>query len=107
VIGRVLALVSDLMDRSRITGALPEVEFVNDAAGAEGAALVVIDLARHAGAVAEVRQLCPTARIVAYGSHVDEAALEAARTAGADTVLPRSRFFRDPAAALGDMETLE
>lgn len=107
MIGRVVALVSDLMDRSRITAALPEAEFVNHAAGAEGAPFVVIDLARHVGSVADVRRLCPAARIVAYGSHVDEATLEAARVAGADTVLPRSRFFRDPAAAVGDVETLE
>jgi hypothetical protein len=107
VTGRVVALVSDLMDRSRIFAALPEVEFVNDAASGEGAAFVVIDLARHADAVADVRRLCPEARIVAYGSHVDEATLEAARIAGAEMVLPRSRFFRDPAGALGDVETLE
>ena len=103
--GRVVALVSDLMDRSRISAALHEVEFVSDETAADGAALVVIDLARHAGAVAGVRQRCPTARIVAYGSHVDAAALEAAQAAGADAVLPRSRFFRDPAAAVRDLET--
>jgi hypothetical protein len=105
VTGRVVALVSDLMDRSRISAALPDVEFVSDETAAEGAALVVIDLARHAGAVADVRQRCPTARIVAFGSHVDEPTLDAARAAGADTVLPRSRFFRDPAAAVGDLGT--
>ena len=102
--GRVVALVGDLMDRSRITAALPDAELVTDEAGTEGAELVVIDLARHAAAVASVRRRCPTARIVAYGSHVDEPALEAARAAGADAVLPRSRFFRDPAATVGDLE---
>jgi hypothetical protein len=102
VSGRVVALVSDLMDRSRITAALPDADFVSDEAGTEGAAFVVIDLARHATAVPDVRRRCPTARIVAYGSHVDEATLEAARAAGADDVLARSRFFRDPAAAVGD-----
>lgn len=103
--GRAVALVSDLMDRSRISAALPDVDFVNDETAVEDAALVVIDLARHAGAVAGVRRRCPTARIVAYGSHVDEPALEAARAAGADAVLPRSRFFRDPAAAARGLET--
>ena len=95
------------MDRSRIAAALPDAELVNDEAGTEGAELVVIDLSRHAAAVADVRRRCPTARIVAYGSHVDEGTLEEARTAGADAVLPRSRFFRDPAAAVGNLEAPE
>ena len=61
---RVVALASDLMDRSRITAAIPD------------------------------------ARIVAFGPHVDEDATAAARAEGADVVWPRSRFFRDPHAAL-------
>jgi hypothetical protein len=47
-----------------------------------------------------VRQGSPDAFIVAFGSHVDDEQLLAARAAGADRVLPRSRFFRDPAAAV-------
>ena len=35
-----------------------------------------------------------------FGPHVDEASAAAARDAGADVVLPRSKFFRDPAAAI-------
>jgi hypothetical protein len=62
--------------------------------------VVVVDLARFADAVVAVRAAAPAARIVAYGSHVDDAALERARTEGADAVLPRSLFFRDPAAHL-------
>ena len=42
----------------------------------------------------------PGARIVCFGPHVDDDAADAARAAGADVVLPRSRFFRDPAAAI-------
>ena len=34
-------------------------------------------------------------RVVAYGSHVDAAALHAAREAGAAPVLPRSKFVED------------
>lgn len=34
-------------------------------------------------------------RLVAYGSHVQPASLEAARRAGFDDVLPRSRFVRE------------
>jgi hypothetical protein len=96
----VVALVDDLMDRSRLTAAVPGIEFTRDAAGAAGAAVVVVDLARHAGALAAVRAAAPTARIVGFGPHVDEGTLTRARTEGADAVLARSRFFRDPAAAL-------
>lgn len=34
-------------------------------------------------------------RIVGYGSHVDTASLKAAREAGCDVVLPRSKFVDD------------
>ena len=34
-------------------------------------------------------------RVVAYGSHVDTASLQAARTAGCDPVLPRSKFVKE------------
>lgn len=34
-------------------------------------------------------------RVVAYGSHVDAATLRAARAAGCDPVLPRSKFVED------------
>ena len=52
--------------------------------------------------MAVARKLAPDARIVAYGRHDDPAALETARGEGADAALPRSRFFRDPAAAIAE-----
>jgi hypothetical protein len=97
---QIVALVSDLMDRSRITAALPTTSFVTAADAVVGAEIVVIDLGRHAAAVAAVRQAAPSALVVAFGSHVDEDQLSAAAAAGADRVLPRSRFFRDPAGAV-------
>ena len=97
---RVVALVTDLMDRSRLSGALGDVEFARDPAACAGADVVVIDLARSADAVAPVRAVAPGARIVAFGPHVDTDLLERAAADGADTVLPRSRFFQDPSAAL-------
>ena len=97
---RVRALVTDLMDRSRISAAIPGVEFGIRDDGDAPADVVIIDLARAADRVAEIRAAMPGARIVGYGPHVDDAAAQAARTAGADVVLPRSRFFRDPAAAI-------
>jgi DNA-binding NarL/FixJ family response regulator len=101
---RVVALVGDLMDRSRITAAVPAATFVADVDAITRAGTititVVIDLALHGNAVARVRQASPDAFIVAFGSHVDADQMLAARAAGADRVLPRSRFFRDPAAAV-------
>src|SRR5262249_44581409 len=95
----VVALVSDLMDRSRLNAVLDEVEFASDPAACADAEVVIVDLGRHGKAVAAVRRAAPGARIVAFGPHVDEALLDQARRDGADAVLPRSQFFRDPAAA--------
>ena len=90
----------DLMDRSKITAAFPDVEFAREAAESAGADVVVVDLARHAPMVGAVRRLAPVVRIVSFGPHVDDEAATQAKVAGADAVLPRSRFFRDVAAAL-------
>lgn len=95
----VVALVTDLMDQSRIRAALPGVTFARDPEQADGADAVIVDLGRFAERVAEVRART-TGRVVAFGSHVDDTALAAARAAGADAVMARSRFFADPAAAL-------
>jgi hypothetical protein len=92
----VAATTTDLMDRSRIGAAIPGVIFGIDAA----ADVVIVDLARGAQQVAEVRAALPEARVVCYGPHVDDDAAAAARAAGADVVMPRSRFFRDPVAAI-------
>ena len=97
---KIVAITSDLMDRSRISGAVDGIEFVRDAAACSGADVVVIDLARDAALVAAVRAAAPAARIVAFGPHVDTDVLEQARHDGADAVLPRSKFFQDPAATL-------
>ena len=62
--------------------------------------VIIVDLGAHGADVAPLHAERPAARIVAYGAHVDESALATARVAGADRVLARSRFFRDPAAAV-------
>ena len=97
---RIVAITTDLMDRSRISGAVDDVEFARDASTCAGADVVVVDLARNASQVAAVRTAAPDARVVAFGPHVDTDVLEQAIRDGADAVLPRSRFFSDPAAAL-------
>jgi hypothetical protein len=97
---RVVAFVDDLMDRSKLAGAMPQCEFVRAVDECAGADVVVLDLARHADAVAAVRGIAPAARLVAFGPHVDNRLLERARADGADVVLARSQFFRSPAAAV-------
>ncbi len=97
---RVVAFVDDVLDRSRVAEALPAVAFVRDPAAAGPADVVLVDVGTHGRDLAEVRAASPHARIVAFGPHTDTEALDAAREAGADVVWPRSRFFRDPAAAV-------
>ena len=99
---RVCALVGDLMDRSKITAAVPEVEFVREVGACIAADVVIVDLARFGGDVSAVRAVASSARLVCFGPHVDEASAAAARADGADVVLPRSRFFRDPSAAISN-----
>ncbi len=90
------------MDRSRLVAALPDLSFVRSAEACAGADVVVVDLSRHAQLVAAIRAAAPLAHIVAFGPHVDDETLATARRDGADAVLPRSRFFRDPASAVFD-----
>jgi DNA-binding NarL/FixJ family response regulator len=97
---RVVALVGDLMDRSKIAAAVPDAGFVGGPDECTDADTVIVDVKAHPGAVAATRRLAPAARIVAYGRHDDPEALAAARDEGADAAMPRSRFFHDPAAAI-------
>jgi DNA-binding NarL/FixJ family response regulator len=95
----VMALVTDLLDRSRFPDGTTFVRRLDGAADAE---LVVVDLS-VGGAIDAVRSLRAagsTARIVAYGRHTETEVLADARRAGADRVLARSAFFADVAAAL-------
>ena len=95
-----VALVDDLMDRSRISAALPDTRFAAGPGECVVADVVIIDLARHGSSIPAVRVSAPAARIVAFGPHVDDELLASARADGADVVLARSQFFRDPAAAV-------
>src|SRR5919204_3354518 len=83
------ALVTDLMDRSRLSAVIPDVRFelVPDAD------VVIVDLARFADRVPDIRVSHPRARIVGFGPHGEDFS-----SVDADLVLPRSKFFRDPAA---------
>lgn len=91
---RVAAYVPDLMDRSRLAGA-GDVEFVSSPSqlASTDADVVVVDLSRPG--VLEALGDLGGRRTIGFGSHVDRPLLEAARAAGCDEVLPRSRFFAD------------
>lgn len=67
---------------------------VQASAAQQSPACVILDLANPSLNIAEAVPALKTggARIIAYGSHVDTATLQAARDAGCDIVLPRSKF---------------
>ncbi len=91
----VVALVPDLMDRSRL--ARRPIEFVNAAAllpiVAAGARLVVVDLSRP-GVVDVLDALVESAaRVVGFAPHVEDEVLALAVGHGVEA-MPRSVFFR-------------
>jgi len=98
---RVVAYVPDLMDRSRLAG-VGDVVFVGTPAelASVDADVVVVDLSRPGVLDVLPAVAARVGRLVGFGSHVDTELLAAARAAGCTDVLPRSRFFADPAAAL-------
>jgi len=64
-----------------------------------GVARVIVDLgSRSVDALAWAprwKGASPAPQLIAFGSHVDEAAFSAARDAGFDEVMPNSRFNRE------------
>ncbi len=100
-----VALVgTDLMDRSRIEGAVSgtglKLELWRNPAavdaGLDGVkpVLVLVDL--NHGAADDAIRACAAAgvRCIAFGPHVDDIALVRAQSLGAADALPRSRFFK-------------
>ena len=106
----ILALAADLLFASRIRAAASaagvdavlfrSADVLLDAARARTPRRVLIDLdARGIDAPALIRALKADARtsaseVIAFVAHVNEPAIAAARTAGADRVLARSAFVR-------------
>jgi DNA-binding NarL/FixJ family response regulator len=94
---KVVAYVPDLMDRSKVAAAPADVTFVRqpgelaEAAAAQGADLVVIDVTRP-GSI-EALAGVSGARVIAFSKHTNREAMDAATAAGADQVLARSAFF--------------
>jgi len=102
-----LLLSDDLIFGSKITGTARALGLEVQTARTAGQ---LVDLARRmqpvcvvldlhnpgldlSALLAELSAVCTNRpRVVAYGSHVEAAVLHAARVAGCDTVLPRSKF---------------
>ena len=95
-----VVITRDLMDGSRFRSAAPGVTIVRSADASElaDATVVLLDLALGidpATVVADGRT------VIAYGAHVDDEALVAAKAAGCADALPRSIVFRRAAELLG------
>ena len=99
----VVALVRDLMDKSKIQSSIIGVKFPSAIEDCATADVVIVDLARNADAVGAVAKIAPNAIILAFGSHVDTESLDLARGAGAHSVMARSKFFRNPLAAVEEL----
>ena len=112
-----LLLCDDLLFVSRITGEaraqgltvkpVRSPDALLDLARQERPACVLIDLGLTGLKLDELVQrlgdVCEALpRLVAYGSHVDTESLRAARAAGCDPVLPRSKFVEELPRALAD-----
>ncbi len=104
-----LLLSDDLIFTSRVTGTGTGVGVAVRVAKSPGTLLnlarqqppgcVILDLSNPglniAEFVAALKTLDPPPTVVAYGSHVDAATLNAARAAGCDHVMPRSQFVEE------------
>ncbi len=90
---RIVAYVPDVMDRSKVAAA-GDCIFVSRPddlpALSPSADVIVVDLTRP-GVVEVLTDL--QGRVVAFANHTAREAMEAARAAGCEQVLPRSDFF--------------
>lgn len=110
----IVALLSDLMVAVQLEtparafgwslATVSSATAVRPALSAEKPDLVVIDLADSAFQFAEfyqaIREEAPQARVLAFYPHVRDELAAMARRAGCELVMPRSRFFSNPAAAI-------
>jgi DNA-binding NarL/FixJ family response regulator len=110
---KVVFLSSDLMFSSRVGGAakqlnvqmvlVPNVASLPDKISAD-CGLVLVDMTLHGlnlpAVVRAVKAAAPQAKVVAYGAHVDHAALVDAAEAGCDLVLTRNQFNQQYAELL-------
>ena len=95
-----VVITRDLMDGSRFRSAAPDITIVRSATAdaLADASVVLLDLALGIDPATVVA----TGRtVIAYGAHVDDEALAAAKAAGCADALPRSIVFRRAAELLG------
>ncbi len=106
--GSSVAIVSDIIFASRITGTAAKVGAkckivkdpgaLQDALESDEPRTVLVDMNCNGispeEAIRTVKSQCPNARVVAYFSHVQTELMEQARAAGADDVWPRSVFVQ-------------
>jgi DNA-binding NarL/FixJ family response regulator len=102
-------LSDDLIFTSRVTGTGTSVgvavrvaksaEALLNLARQQVPACVILDLSNPGLKIVEcvtaLKALAPPPTVVAYGSHVDTATLNAARAAGCDRVMARSQFVEE------------
>jgi CheY-like chemotaxis protein len=98
-----LLLSDDLIFISRITGTAKALGLEVRVARSPAALIELAQQVRPDGVLIDLHHpgldlpallaaLSPRPRVIAYGSHVEAATLHAAREAGCDLVLPRSKF---------------
>ncbi len=106
--GRCIAIVSDMIFATRITGTAEKVGAkckivkdpgtLQDALESENPGTVLVDMncdgISSEAAIRTVKSHCPNARVVAFFSHVQTELKEQARAAGADVIWPRSAFVQ-------------
>ena len=106
--GSSIAIVSDMIFASRITGTAAKVGAkckivkdpgaLQDALESDEPGTVLVDMncdgISPEEAIRTVKSQCPNARVVAFFSHVQTELMEQARAAGADDVWPRSVFVQ-------------
>ncbi|HEX6506594.1 MAG TPA: DNA-binding response regulator [Chloroflexota bacterium] len=97
----IVAAVPDLFFRSRISSAARSagrtVRFIAPGAATDGYRLALVDLDAGDDVLDDIQRLkeACSAPLVAFGPHVDTEGRKAARAAGADRVLAKSRFVTE------------
>lgn len=103
-----IAIVSDMIFAARITGtaekvgarckAVKTLDALQDVLKSENPDLVLVDMncdgLSPEKAIRTVKSECPSARVVAFFSHVQGELMEQAIAAGADDAWPRSAFVQ-------------
>ena len=111
--GKVLLISDDVMFWAKVHGLakaagipvarIPDEAAMEAAFREGGVAKVLADLGSRSvdllGWAQRWKSATPPPRLIAYGSHVDTAAMERAAVAGFDEVMPNSQFHR----SLGDL----